>query len=214
MPPKAAGQPIVFFNPSKNPPAKPEKNPQEKMMPILNAIKGMMSGGQTGTANEPSNLGDRIATTDPSSGTVNGYSGQDVSASSLQPNSGRGYARIVEPIKIYFEKCTQKLGYGSCTFKNMGIWGDAAHRARRSCHNSGDAIDLGLPFNCTKAGTFNATDNKAMEVAKCLAADSDNKFQVIFRDKAPVKNMFPGGQRGAHNGHMHVQLKGCRNIRG
>lgn len=171
-------------------------------------------GGGGGGAGEPTfSGGERMAITD-GSGATTGYGGVDVSPGNLNANSARGHAPIVEPFKNYFQRCTEKLGLGTCSFKNLGVWGDAAHRARRSCHNSGEAIDVGLPFNCSNGGSFNANDPRAMEVAKCMAADSDERFGVIFKDQTPVRNMFPGGQRGAHNGHMHIQLKNCRNVTG
>ncbi len=196
-------------------PPKPKKKDDgmQKIMPILNAISQMMGGGGSNAPEPTTSGGERMAITD-GSGNTTGYGGADVSPSNLQSNSARGNAPIVAPFKHYFERCTQSLGLGSCTFKNLGIWGDSAHRARRSCHNSGEAIDVGLPFNCSSGGRFDANDPRAMQVAMCMAANSDEKFGVIFKDQTPARNMFPGGRRGQHNGHMHIQLKNCRNVSG
>lgn len=199
------GGALIYGNPNTNamqPPAAQQN--QNNIMPVLNAITNMLSGGGGSTAPEPAYQGERMAVTD-SSGSVTGYGGQDVSPSGLN-----GTAVVEGPFKQYFERCTQSLGLGTCNFKHLGTWGDKAHQARKSCHNSGEAIDVGLPFTCTNGAKFDANDKRAMDVAICMATNADEKFGVIFKDQTPARNMFPGGVRGRHNGHIHIQLKTCR----
>lgn len=201
------------------------QNAMQKIMPLLNGIGNAAGGGGSGTGSGSGSGpggGERMANTDGSSGSTgsSGYTGGGASNSSGEPGTtsansvNKGAARIVEPFQRHFPKCTNKLGLGNCTFKNLGIFGDARHRAQRSCHNSGDAWDIGYPMKCGDGKVIHAADPQAMEIAKCLASDSGDELGVIFRDQAPVKNMFPGGVRGQHNTHMHVQLRNCRNVTG
>jgi len=183
---------------------KQEKN--QKIMQILNAIKSAMGGGSG--SQEPANGGERMAMVD-GQGNVSGYGGQDVGVNGLNGN-----ARVLEPFKRWFPQCTEKLGLGQCNFKFLGTWGDASHRARASCHNSGEAIDVGLPFTCSNGVSFDANDPRAMEVAKCMAGDTNGELQVIFRDHTGPPGMIPGYPRGSHSGHMHIQLRNCRAVRG
>lgn len=181
----------------------------QKIMPLLNAITQMLGGGGGGGGGQDlANGGERMAMVDGSGG-VTGYGGQDVGINGLNGN-----APILEPFKRHFPKCTEKLGLGTCNFKFLGTYGDAAHRARRSCHNAGEAIDVGLPFTCSNGATFNATDPRAMDVARCMAGDTGGELAVIFQDRTDSPGMIAGSPRGAHNGHMHIQLKNCRMVYG
>ncbi|MEL4403158.1 hypothetical protein AAEJ42_23330, partial [Shewanella algae] len=76
---------------------------------------------------------------------------------------------------------------GDCRFENMGIIGDAAHRARRSCHNSGQAIDVGT-VTCSGGQKLTTDSAKYFNLANCMANDSNNELQVIFY-KASGPNM-------------------------
>jgi hypothetical protein len=87
--------------------------------------------------------------------------------------------------------------------------GDKNHQARRSCHNAGEAIDVG-PITCSGAQSFQSNSPQFFEIAKCLANDSNNELQVIFH-KAEGPGMI---RKSDHVGHMHVQLRHCNMVYG
>jgi hypothetical protein len=134
--------------------------------------------------------------------------GQGASESMVYAQDLKSGHKILEPFKENFDKCTNKTGLGRCKFKNMGIDGDDAHKARASCHNSGEAIDVG-DLECD-ASRYDASSEKFFEVAKCMAHDTEKKLEVIFH-KAEGENMkvVPG-----HEKHMHIQLKNCNMVTG
>lgn len=82
---------------------------------------------------------------------------------------------------------------------NQGIWGDAAHQARKSDHNTGDAIDLGIPD--IQRGT-----SIADELVK-NAAQNGAKY-VIFNNQIwnPQQGWHPYGGSNPHTGHVHVSF--------
>ncbi len=193
------------------PPKLPAQTPKPTEMPQLNPPPGAGAGAPPAGAGGAPPGGERMAGTDNGGG--NSAPNGDPAGSTTNPMSvPSGAAAIVPLVQEYFPKCTNELGYGTCTFKNLGIWGDARHRAGRSCHNSGEAWDIGLPFNCSSGGVIQPDDPKALEIAKCLATKADNKLGIIFKDIPFGPNMFPAGKRGMHNGHIHVQLRNCRSI--
>lgn len=123
--------------------------------------------------------------------------------------SAPGGPAVSAPFNAAFAACTKDAPGGSCTFQNWGIWGDAAHRARPSCHNNGTAIDVG-PISCG-GQTFKADSPQFKKIAVCLAQQAGEKFQVILNHLPRGHNIMnaPG-----HTGHMHVQLKGCKMVTG
>lgn len=128
-------------------------------------------------------------------------------ASDNTPTSSRtltGGYKIVGPFKEEFDKCLAKVGLGtSCKFENWGIMGDKAHQRRRSCHNIGEAIDVG-PIHCDGV-KYDSKHPKFIEMAKCMANDTGNKFKVLFHMTEP-----PNLKKAPnHEGHMHIQLKTC-----
>jgi len=130
----------------------------------------------------------------------------------------KGGQPIVGPFKEHFDKCAWKGANGSqfqgggarCRFHDMGI-SRQLHRGKRpSCHNKDEAIDVGKVECGGRIITPENHPESYMEIAKCLATEADDKFKVIYLDKTPVENMMPGGVRGKHKDHMHVQLKTCK----
>jgi hypothetical protein len=192
-----------------------QMNPQPQM-PLLNPPPmgpGGLSGPLSSMMGAPGAYmgGDRIASGGYGGGPGGQPAGPYTTADQVSAMSNRGTAAVVEPVKKWLPYCTQKIGLGNCTFRNDGIWGDASHMARRSCHNIGQAWDIGLPLNCSgdNGNRKVMPDNaKAMELAHCLADDTGNTFGVIFQD-VKAHNMFPSYQRGNHYWHIHVQLKTC-----
>jgi hypothetical protein len=231
--PAAAGtQPVLpgsnGSNPQLNLPALPSsalldqlaKQKQEQQnMPLLNPPQTSPPGGG-GSPPPFSNPFERMAGSEGQYGSGGGHShGGGSSYSSGTPNASAdslpgiktfGKPNIVDPFKQQFPKCTEAAGLGQCKFVFLGIWGDPAHRARKSCHNTGEAIDVGLPFQCTNGGKIDAQSPKALEVARCMANNAGGQFGVIFQDRREGPNFFPGHPPGAHNGHMHIQLRSCR----
>lgn len=82
-----------------------------------------------------------------------------------------------------------------CSYVSWGIWGDKAHRARKSCHNSGEAIDI----HAIRCGgrTFAAGSARFNQYVGCMRGS----FKVIFGS-------------GRHKNHAHIQLRGCRKVGG
>lgn len=143
-----------------------------------------------------------------------------ISVDDLKEDSSTGRAKIVKPLKKWFPICTEKVGLKTCKFVNIGIWGDDPHKRTESCHNSGEAMDVGLPLSCsdgvsiTESKRGQPPDPRALALAKCMAKETNDELQVIFHDYEDRPNMFPGGVRNKHHGHMHIQLKNCRMVRG
>lgn len=145
---------------------------------------------------------------DPSGDSGANYS----SPSGLTPVSAAelsGMRKIIPPFQKWFGTCTEKLGLGTCRFENLGIMGDAAHRARRSCHNSGQAIDVGT-VTCSGGQKLIPSSDRFFNLANCMANDSKNELQVVFY-KATGPNMI---KKSDHLNHMHIQLKNCAMVYG
>jgi hypothetical protein len=123
-------------------------------------------------------------------------------------NQLSGGQPIVGPFQRWFKYCTGDRGFGECKFQNMGIMGDASHRARRSCHNDGQAIDIGA-LTCG-GRTIPTTSDEYFNLAICMASQTQNQLQVIFY-RAQGPNMM---QKSDHKDHMHVQLKNCKMVYG
>ncbi len=151
-----------------------------------------------------------------------GYGGEVASGDDMSsPTYGNGGAqpigagdlnspyKIVPPFQKWFNHCSNKLGYGNCRFENFGIMGDSSHRARRSCHNAGEAIDVG-PITCSSGRSIRPKSTEFFRFAQCMAQDTQNELQVIYF-QAQGPNMI---QKSDHSGHMHIQLKNCRMVYG
>jgi hypothetical protein len=105
-------------------------------------------------------------------------------------SGGGGAPRILAPFKAQHNVCAP-----GCSYVSWGIWGDKAHQARASCHNSGDAIDIHA-FRCGK--TLNGPKTaRFKKYVGCMR----KKFGTVFGN-------------ASHKNHVHIQLKGCRKIRG
>ncbi len=104
--------------------------------------------------------------------------------------SGGGAPRILAPFKKRHEVCAPGCGYVS-----WGIWGDKAHQKRRSCHNSGDAIDIHA-VRCGKT-THGPRTAKFAKYVGCMK----QSFGTVFGNKD-------------HKNHAHIQLRDCRKIKG
>lgn len=80
---------------------------------------------------------------------------------------------------------------------NWGIWGDEAHKKRKSDHNTGDAIDIGVPN--TARGSEIANDLVAM------AGDANIKYLIHNkRIWKPDTGWQPYKGSHDHSGHIHV----------
>lgn len=204
----------------------PSVAPQQSMMPMMLAalapMLGMLGGGGRGNGNNGGG------------GNYGGGGGVDPEVASGGGGSGPGgselpghYVNIEEissqrnpimpPLKKAFPQCTEKLGWGKCLVWHDGIHGNAKHAAGHSCHNINEAIDLkGVKCgNGENNRTVTFKDPDFMKLAICLARDTGNKFQIIFRDnRRPYPpegspNFLHGSESRAHENNMHVQLQGC-----
>jgi hypothetical protein len=94
-------------------------------------------------------------------------------------------APIFAPFLAQHNRCAPGCGYVS-----WGIWGDARHQAKRSCHNSGEAIDI---HAITCGGkTYAALSARFTEYVSCMKGT----LQAIYGS-------------GEHADHAHLQLPGC-----
>lgn len=155
------------------------------------------------------NYGGRSEIANPSGDEDINYSGSGSTLTPVSPAELSGMRKIIPPFQKWFSACTKGLGMGDCRFENMGIMGDAAHRARRSCHNSGEAIDVGT-VTCSGGQKITTDSAQFFNLANCMANDSKDELQVIFY-KATGPNMI---QKSDHNKHMHIQLKNCAMVYG
>lgn len=82
---------------------------------------------------------------------------------------------------------------------NWGIWGDEAHKKRKSDHNTGDAIDIGIPD--TKTGGQIADELVAV-------ADAENIKYLIHNKRIwrPDTGWQPYKGSHDHSGHIHVSF--------
>jgi hypothetical protein len=85
---------------------------------------------------------------------------------------------------------------------NLGIWGDKAHQATKSDHNTGDALDLGIK----SLNQGSAISQKLMD-----EADSRNIKYIIFNNKIwnpSISNEWrPYNGKDPHTGHVHISFK-------
>lgn len=104
-----------------------------------------------------------------------------------------GFFRKTAPISAPF-KNQHKVCAGSCSYVSWGIWGDEAHKKRKSCHNSGEAIDIHA-ITCGKV-KHGPTSSRFKNYVGCMR----KKFKVLFQ----VKD---------HYQHAHIQIHNCRKIK-
>lgn len=112
------------------------------------------------------------------------YNVEDILADLL-----RKAAPIAGPFAAKHKICASGCGYVS-----WGIWGDEAHKKRKSCHNSGEAIDV---HAITCGGkTYAAQSKRFTTYVKCMG----KYFGTIYLKKD-------------HYHHAHIQLRNCRKIK-
>lgn len=203
------GQPIVY--PMNSIPVAPANSHSDAEAQALMNAFGLILRSMGGGANNGYGMyGGRseIASSYGDSGGISA-GGSGGSLTPVGPSELSGPRKIIPPFQKWFGTCTKNLGLGDCRFENMGIMGDAAHRARRSCHNSGQAIDVGT-VTCSGGQKLTTDSAQYFNLANCMANDSNNELQVIFY-KASGPNMI---QKSDHNKHMHIQLKNCAMVYG
>ena len=199
------GQPIVY--PVNNRDSHlPSVQSNDESNALLNAFGMFLSGLGGGSASN--NLFGRDSEIVDSGDDGGSYTGM-TGLTPVSPTELTGMRKIIPPFQKWFGACTKGLGLGICRFENMGIMGDASHRKRRSCHNSGQAIDVGT-VTCSGGQKITPSSAKYFDLANCMANDSNNELQVIFY-KASGPNMI---KKSDHNNHMHVQLKSCAMVYG
>jgi len=109
----------------------------------------------------------------------------------IQTSKRKGSPRILNPfLNRHNNVCAPGYGYVS-----WGIWGDKAHQRRRSCHNSGDAIDIHAITHQGKV--YNGKTQRFRDYVSCM----NKEFGTIFGNRS-------------HTDHVHIQLRPCRKIGG
>lgn len=130
------------------------------------------------------------------------------SAPVKDPDQCNGHP-VCPEFKKNFDECTAKANMGNdCKYEDLGIMGDKAHQARPSCHNVGEAVDVGY-IECA-GQKIQPNDPKYLEFVKCFADDTEGKMNNIFHIKAGQNTI----QKSDHVKHVHIQLKNCRMVPG
>ena len=80
----------------------------------------------------------------------------------------------------------------------LGIWGDAKHRKRKSDHNTGDAIDIGI------ANT--AQGNKVADDIIAMAGANNVKYLIFNKQIWKPDTGWKPHKGNAHSGHVHVSF--------
>jgi len=102
----------------------------------------------------------------------------------------RKTAKIEAPFKAQHNVCAK-----NCKYTSWGIWGDLAHQKRKSCHNSGEAIDIHA-ITCGGVKHSGAKSSKFNSYVTCMR----KKFTVLWK----VKD---------HFNHAHIQIPNCKMIK-
>lgn len=109
----------------------------------------------------------------------------------IQTSKRKGSPRILNPfLNRHNNVCASGYGYVS-----WGIWGDRAHQRRRSCHNSGDAIDIHAITHQGKV--YTGKTQRFRDYVSCM----HKEFGTVFGNSS-------------HTDHVHIQLRPCRKIGG
>lgn len=169
------------------------------------------AGGSFGASRERSEIADGGYDTGPTfRGTGTSSRAKWITAEQLDDPTNE--FPVVRKLRIWIPKCFEKLGWQSCQFQNEGTMGDANHDV--SCHNNGNAMDIGKIRCADPVGEVDPpNDPRYMDMAKCMAAQTDNNFGVIYRDQRAAPNMMVGKNPGDHDKHMHIEIRGCRPVR-
>lgn len=99
-------------------------------------------------------------------------------------------APIMAPFLAAFNKCAP-----GCSYIDWGVWGDERHKRKRSCHNSGSAIDIHA-IKCNGKTHRGGT--------------GDAKF-LAFRSCMHGKNgLYTIHGSGMHKEHIDIALASCQ----
>lgn len=117
------------------------------------------------------------------------YSGNQSFEPAMTQHIPARNAPILGPFNRAFQQCCP-----GGTYTSLGIWGDARHQRRRSCHNSGSAIDISA-VRCPASGTARAGTQKFRNFVRCMG--SREGLYTIHG----VKD---------HYGHVDIALRSCQ----
>jgi hypothetical protein len=101
---------------------------------------------------------------------------------------GGRFAPIMGPFTKAFNQCAS-----GCSYTDWGIWGDRRHQVRRSCHNSGSAIDIHA-LKCN-GRTYKAGSSKFRNFVSCMHGREG--LYTIHGNKA-------------HRQHVDIALRSCQ----
>jgi hypothetical protein len=128
----------------------------------------------------------------------------------VDPDQLNGALPVVEPFKKHFDKCTGQADMGNdCKFEHLGIIGDEAHQKRPSCHNVGEAIDVGF-IECA-GQKIESANPKYLTFVKCFAEQTGGEMNDIFHQTGGSPNII---QKSDHVKHVHIQIKDCKMVPG
>lgn len=134
---------------------------------------------------------------------------------------------LSKAVKENLPKCGQKLlGSSDCRIEDLGQIGDAAHKARHSCHNlrPPEAWDIGKihcggktldpkvqkdPFlkftECVvHGGETNQGNGGFVDKVTSFVSNMKSKLAAIFSKPGDKVRVKPN-----HDNHMHVEIEGC-----
>lgn len=134
----------------------------------------------------------------------NAVAGYDASTEHISPRDDKGQAfepamtnhlgkkgaPIMGPFTQAFNRCAP-----GCTYVDWGVWGDARHQRRRSCHNSGSAIDIHAIKCNGKTHRGGTGDRRFLQFRSCM-------------HNSPGLYTIHGS--GDHKQHIDIALKSCQ----
>jgi hypothetical protein len=97
------------------------------------------------------------------------------------------YSPIMVPFLTALRQCAP-----GCSYQSWGVWGDARHQRKHSCHNSGSAIDI--PGLVCGGRAYRAGSSRFSQFVGCMK--SKRNLYVIFG-------------HGEHTHHAHISLRSC-----
>lgn len=103
---------------------------------------------------------------------------------------GNKGAPIMAPFLKAFNQCAP-----GCSYTDWGVWGDVPHQKRRSCHNSGSAIDIHA-ITCNGRTHRGGTGDRRF-----------NQFRNCMQGRNGLHTIYGSGK---HKRHIDIALRSCQ----
>lgn len=163
------------------------------MTMIAALLAGIANGSISGTA--PPGSGGGAGATQTSQG---GGGSSGAGSSGTQPigagrNSDGSNVRATQTLEDYKER------FG---VTNLGIWGDEAHQKRKSDHNTGDAVDLGV----SSIDQGNQVRDALLQEAEARGIKYIIFNRQIWSAERSDEGWRPYTGSNAHTSHVHVSF--------